>query len=106
MSYKSDKKGLVVVAVSALVLGTLLSWGALYGLSRNFEPDGQTTGSAVFRGVPDLLKNPPHRARYPISHPSVSRAILNACAAKFSASALVQATSSIRSATFQWYVVR
>jgi len=48
MSYKSDKKGLVVVAVSALVLGTLLSWGALYGLSRNFEPDGQTTGSAVF----------------------------------------------------------
>jgi hypothetical protein len=48
MSYKSGKAGLVVAAVSALVFGTLLSWGALYGFTRNFEPDGQTIGSAVF----------------------------------------------------------
>jgi len=44
--------------------------------------------------------------RFTISQLSVSRAILNACAAKFSASAFVQATSSMRSATFQWYVWR
>ena len=48
MSYKSGKAGLVAAAVSALVIGTLLSGGALYGLTRNFGPDGQTTGSAVF----------------------------------------------------------
>jgi hypothetical protein len=48
MSYKSDKKGLVVAAAFALALGTLVSWGAVYGINRYLGPieeSVQTTGS-------------------------------------------------------------
>jgi hypothetical protein len=46
MSYKSDKKGLVAAAAFALALGTLVSWGTIYGRSRSLvEP--QTTGSGT-----------------------------------------------------------
>jgi hypothetical protein len=38
MSYKSDKKGLVVAAAFALTLGTLVSWGAVYGINRYLGP--------------------------------------------------------------------
>ena len=39
MSYGSGKKGLVVAAVGALTLATLISLGAVYGLSRPLDPD-------------------------------------------------------------------
>jgi hypothetical protein len=52
MSYKSHKKGLLAAAVGALVLGTLVSWGALYELSRKPNSDDQTVGSAAFQQRP------------------------------------------------------
>jgi hypothetical protein len=39
MLYGSDKKGLVVAAVGALMLATLVSLSAVYGLSRPLDPD-------------------------------------------------------------------
>jgi hypothetical protein len=48
MAYnKSAKKGPLVAAISALVLGTLVSLGALYGLNKKFEPDEPTIASAA-----------------------------------------------------------
>ena len=52
MFYMSSKRGLVIAAASALVLGTLLSLGAVFGLNRYLEPDEQTTGSAIFARRP------------------------------------------------------
>jgi hypothetical protein len=49
MSYKSDRKALLVATVSALALGTILSLGAVYGLNKHAEPDEQTVGSATFK---------------------------------------------------------
>jgi hypothetical protein len=47
MPYKFNITGLLVVTVSALVLGTFVSLGA--GLNRYFEPEKQTTKSATLR---------------------------------------------------------
>jgi hypothetical protein len=48
MAYiKSAKKGPLVAAISALVLGTLVSLGALYGLNKKFETDEPTIASAA-----------------------------------------------------------
>jgi hypothetical protein len=52
MSYKYHKKGLLAAAVGALVLGMLVSWGALYELGRKPNSDGQTVGSAAFQPHP------------------------------------------------------
>jgi hypothetical protein len=51
MSHKYHKKGLIAAAVSALVLGTLLSWATIYERSRNFD-EPQTTGSVVAQKRP------------------------------------------------------
>jgi hypothetical protein len=50
MSY--NKKSLLTAAVGALVLGTLVSWGALYELGRKPNSDSQTVGSAAFQQRP------------------------------------------------------
>jgi hypothetical protein len=48
MAYnKSAKKGPLVAAIGALVLGTLVSLGALYGLNKIFESDEPTIASAA-----------------------------------------------------------
>jgi hypothetical protein len=47
MSYDYHKKGLLVAAAGALVLGTLVLWGALYELSGKSNSDSQTVGSAA-----------------------------------------------------------
>jgi hypothetical protein len=48
MSYGSANKGLLVAAVSALTLATLVSLGAVYGLNRPLDPDELATkGSAA-----------------------------------------------------------
>lgn len=45
--YSSGRKGFTFAAVSALVLGTMVSLGALYKLSSNSEPHEQTTRPAM-----------------------------------------------------------
>ena len=47
MAYRSAKKGPLVAAISALVLGTLVSLGALYGLNKRIEPDEPAIASAA-----------------------------------------------------------
>jgi hypothetical protein len=47
MPYGSAKKWPVIAAVGALALATLISLGAVYGLSRPLDPDELTTGSAA-----------------------------------------------------------
>ena len=47
MLYGSAKKGAVIAAVGALALATLISLGAVYGLSQPLDPDELTTGSAA-----------------------------------------------------------
>jgi hypothetical protein len=47
MLYGSAKKGPMIAAVAALALATLISLGAVYGLSRPLDPDKLTTGSAA-----------------------------------------------------------
>jgi hypothetical protein len=47
MQYGSAKKGPVFAAVGALALATLISLGAVYGLSRPLDPDKLATGSAA-----------------------------------------------------------
>jgi hypothetical protein len=48
MAYiKSAKKGPLVAAISALVIGTLVSLGALFGLNKKSESDEPTIASAA-----------------------------------------------------------
>jgi hypothetical protein len=52
MQYGSVKKGPVIAAVGALVLATLVSLGAVYGLNRPLDPDELTTSGAPPRLTP------------------------------------------------------
>jgi hypothetical protein len=48
MAYnKSAKEGPLVAAISALVLGTLVSLGVLYGLNKKFQPDEPAIAAAA-----------------------------------------------------------
>jgi hypothetical protein len=52
MSHDYHKKGLLAAAAGAVVLGTLVLWGALYELSGKSNSDGQTVSSAASQKRP------------------------------------------------------
>jgi hypothetical protein len=54
MAYMSTKKGPLVAAISALLFGTLVSLGALFGLNKRYEPDEMSIESAATLAI----KNP------------------------------------------------
>jgi hypothetical protein len=79
MAYiKSAKKGPLVAAIGALVLGTLVSLGALYGLNKKFEPDEPAIASAASPTAktpspPGRLRGAGHSEAMPARKPMDSR---------------------------------
>jgi hypothetical protein len=68
MAYNSAKKGPLVAAIGALVLGTLVSLGALFGLNKRIEPDEP--------GIVSPAKENPSPPGHPhgIGHPETATA--------------------------------
>jgi hypothetical protein len=71
MAYNSAKKGPLVAAISALVLGTLVSLGALFGLNKRFEPDEPGIASAASPATEN--PSPPGHV-HGIGHPDTATA--------------------------------
>jgi hypothetical protein len=61
MAYMSTKKGPLVAAISALLFGTLVSLGALFGLNKRYEPDEPMIESAASLAIKNPL--PPGQLR-------------------------------------------